>query len=330
MLKIEAQTRWLRNEELLDILLFPNSHEISPQPCLLTGPPQSGDLFLFDKSITPKWRRDHHEWKKRKNGRLNEHHETLKMNHEKVMTVCYAHSAEDEGFHRRAYWLLQRKDIVLVHYRQIDDFEDNQLDPLEEVYADELRSNISQLNEKISRIELRQNQNMHEKMESIHRSQQIILLDQMLKVSQLQASHSEESLIALLMKFMTNSRHRQESFLFFLQQAGDALAPTNALKFLFCMSKQDGSFPFLQKQLNLAEDQIRVLHSCQPETQQVFSDLIQIEQRISNITRDHELYLKELGTFLDACACVMTPKQLANFFITIEKNRATFSSIFLV
>ncbi|RXH71603.1 hypothetical protein DVH24_025104 [Malus domestica] len=72
----EAQTRWLKPAEVLFILQNHEKYKIAPEP---PQQPSSGSLFLFNKRILRFFRRDGHQWRKKKDGRtVGEAHERLK------------------------------------------------------------------------------------------------------------------------------------------------------------------------------------------------------------------------------------------------------------
>lgn len=84
--------------------------------------PLSGSLFLFDRKILRYFRKDGHNWRKKKDGKtIKEAHEKLKAGSIDVLHCYYAHGEENENFQRRTYWLLEEDftHIVLVHYLEI-------------------------------------------------------------------------------------------------------------------------------------------------------------------------------------------------------------------
>nr|CAB3455006.1 unnamed protein product [Digitaria exilis] len=81
-----------------------------------------GSLFLFDRKILRYFRKDGHNWRKKKDGKtVKEAHEKLKVGSVDVLHCYYAHGEENENFQRRTYWLLEEgfMNIVLVHYLEI-------------------------------------------------------------------------------------------------------------------------------------------------------------------------------------------------------------------
>ena len=73
-----------------------------------------------------RYRRDGYCWKKRKDGKTTrEDHMKLKVQGIECIYGCYVHSAILPTFHRRCYWLLQNPDIVLVHYLNVPNNDDN-------------------------------------------------------------------------------------------------------------------------------------------------------------------------------------------------------------
>ncbi|XP_043708894.1 calmodulin-binding transcription activator 5 isoform X2 [Telopea speciosissima] len=114
----EATTRWLRPNEIHAILFNHNYFSIRVKPVNL---PPSGTIVLFDRTMLRNFRKDGHNWKKKKDGKtVKEAHEHLKVGNEERIHVYYAHGQDNPNFVRRCYWLLDKKQehIVLVHYRE--------------------------------------------------------------------------------------------------------------------------------------------------------------------------------------------------------------------
>lgn len=115
----EAQTRWLKPPEVLSILQNHEKYHINqhaPQK------PPSGALFLFNKRVLRFFRKDGHNWRKKRDGRnVGEAHERLKVGNAEALNCYYAHGEENPNFQRRSYWMLDQayEHIVLVHYRDI-------------------------------------------------------------------------------------------------------------------------------------------------------------------------------------------------------------------
>ncbi|XP_042441133.1 calmodulin-binding transcription activator CBT-like isoform X1 [Zingiber officinale] len=118
-----ASTRWFRPNEVHAILSNYTLTKIQPQPI---DNPSNGRVLLFDRKMLRNFRKDGHNWKKKKDGKtVQEAHEKLKIGNEDRIHVYYARSEDDPNFYRRCYWLLDKslERIVLVHYRQTS--EDN-------------------------------------------------------------------------------------------------------------------------------------------------------------------------------------------------------------
>ncbi|RWR89892.1 calmodulin-binding transcription activator 3-like protein isoform X1 [Cinnamomum micranthum f. kanehirae] len=116
---LEAQSRWLRPPEICEILRNYHKFRIAPEP---PNKPPSGSLFLFDRKVLRYFRKDGHNWRKKKDGKtVKEAHERLKAGSVDVLHCYYAHGEENENFQRRSYWLLEEDlmHIVLVHYREV-------------------------------------------------------------------------------------------------------------------------------------------------------------------------------------------------------------------
>ncbi|KAL2343063.1 hypothetical protein Fmac_004348 [Flemingia macrophylla] len=118
-IQLEAQHRWLRPAEICEILSNHKKFRIAPEPAHM---PPSGSLFLFDRKVLRYFRKDGHNWRKKKDGKtVREAHERLKAGSVDVLHCYYAHGEENENFRRRTYWMLEQElsHIVLVHYRQV-------------------------------------------------------------------------------------------------------------------------------------------------------------------------------------------------------------------
>lgn len=115
----EAQYRWLKPAEVLYILQNHESCQLTQQP---PQRPSSGSLFLFNKRVLRFFRRDGHNWRKKKDQRtVGEAHERLKVGNVEKLNCYYAHGEDNPNFQRRSYWMLDPAcdHIVLVHYRDI-------------------------------------------------------------------------------------------------------------------------------------------------------------------------------------------------------------------
>ncbi|XP_022763687.1 calmodulin-binding transcription activator 2-like isoform X2 [Durio zibethinus] len=116
---LEAQHRWLRPAEICEILRnYQKFHIASESP----NRPPSGSLFLFDRKVLRYFRKDGHNWRKKKDGKtVKEAHEKLKVGSIDMLHCYYAHGEENENFQRRSYWMLEEDlmHIVFVHYLEV-------------------------------------------------------------------------------------------------------------------------------------------------------------------------------------------------------------------
>ncbi|KAL9272396.1 Calmodulin-binding transcription activator 3-like protein [Drosera capensis] len=115
----EAQHRWLRPAEICEILRNFGTFQISSEA---PNRPPSGSLFLFDRKVLRYFRKDGHNWRKKKDGKtVKEAHEKLKVGSIDVLHCYYAHGEENENFQRRSYWLLEKdfEHVVFVHYLEV-------------------------------------------------------------------------------------------------------------------------------------------------------------------------------------------------------------------
>ncbi|XP_058192814.1 calmodulin-binding transcription activator 4-like [Rhododendron vialii] len=117
----EAQIRWLKPAEVLFILHNYKEDQLTHRPL---QKPASGSLFLFNKRVLRFFRKDGHNWRKKKDGRtVGEAHERLKVGNIEALNCYYAHGEQNSKFQRRSYWMLDPayEHIVLVHYREISE-----------------------------------------------------------------------------------------------------------------------------------------------------------------------------------------------------------------
>ncbi|KAL4579748.1 hypothetical protein LXL04_015913 [Taraxacum kok-saghyz] len=74
---LEAQHRWLRPAEICEILRNYTKFRIASEP---GNRPPNGSLFLFDRKVLRYFRKDGHNWRKKKDGKtVKEAHERLKV-----------------------------------------------------------------------------------------------------------------------------------------------------------------------------------------------------------------------------------------------------------
>ncbi|KAK7264692.1 hypothetical protein RJT34_32302 [Clitoria ternatea] len=126
----EAKTRWLRPNEIHALLCNHKNFTINVKPVNL---PKSGTIVLFDRKMLRNFRKDGHNWKKKKDGKtVKEAHEHLKVGNEERIHVYYAHGQDNSNFVRRCYWLLDKslEHIVLVHYRETQEVQSSPFTPV--------------------------------------------------------------------------------------------------------------------------------------------------------------------------------------------------------
>ncbi|PON93224.1 Notch [Trema orientale] len=126
----EATTRWLRPNEIHAMLCNYRYFTIHVKPVNL---PKSGTIVLFDRKMLRNFRKDGHNWKKKKDGKtVKEAHEHLKVGNEERIHVYYAHGQDYPTFVRRCYWLLDKslEHIVLVHYRETQEVQGSPVTPV--------------------------------------------------------------------------------------------------------------------------------------------------------------------------------------------------------
>jgi hypothetical protein len=120
--------QWYTNEEIYNILMQCNclndkdKASISFSLCKdVIQLPNNGSVFFYDRRVVKNFKKDGFVWKRRKTGGINSVREDrmyLKVNGVDSIYGCYSHSSIMSTFHRRCYWLVEKPDIVLVHYLQ--------------------------------------------------------------------------------------------------------------------------------------------------------------------------------------------------------------------
>ncbi|KAJ6720977.1 CALMODULIN-BINDING TRANSCRIPTION ACTIVATOR CAMTA [Salix viminalis] len=126
----ESRTRWLRPNEIHAMLCNYKYFTINVKPVYL---PESGKIVLFDRKMLRNFRKDGHNWKKKKDGKtVKEAHEHLKVGNVERIHVYYAHGQDNQTFVRRCYWLLDKslEHIVLVHYRETQELQGSPATPV--------------------------------------------------------------------------------------------------------------------------------------------------------------------------------------------------------
>lgn len=73
---LEAKHRWLRPAEICEILKNYDKFSIASEPANM---PPSGSLFLYDRKVVRYFRKDGHNWRKKKGKAVKEAHERLKV-----------------------------------------------------------------------------------------------------------------------------------------------------------------------------------------------------------------------------------------------------------
>ncbi|KAI3977742.1 hypothetical protein MKX01_014318 [Papaver californicum] len=126
----DAKKRWFWPNEVYAILSNYRCFEIHHKPLNL---PKGGTIVLYDRKMLRTFRKDGHNWRKKKDGKaVQEAHEHLKVGHEERIHVYYAHGLDNPNLARRSYWLLDKKqeDIVFVHYRELEQVQSSPITPL--------------------------------------------------------------------------------------------------------------------------------------------------------------------------------------------------------
>ena len=112
-----AASRWLKNDEVHDLLTNGVSRYGFALQTSLPRTPGSGSLLFYSKQTCKNFRTDGHQWRTKKNGKsLQETHEKLKV-HGKYQLVAYYSTNAEGTLQRRVYSLIEDKERVLVHYR---------------------------------------------------------------------------------------------------------------------------------------------------------------------------------------------------------------------
>ncbi|VAH45661.1 unnamed protein product [Triticum turgidum subsp. durum] len=111
-LKAEAASRWFRPNEIYAVLANHERFKVHAQPI---DKPVSGAIVLYDRKVVRNFRKDGHNWKKKKDGKtVQEAHEKLKIGNEERVHVYYARGEDNPNFFRRCYWLLDKLNLVNI------------------------------------------------------------------------------------------------------------------------------------------------------------------------------------------------------------------------
>ncbi|XP_062006848.1 calmodulin-binding transcription activator 3-like [Rosa rugosa] len=140
---LQAKHRWLRPKEIFEILQNNEKYHISSE---LANTPPGGSLFLFNKKRLRNFRKDGHNWRKRKDGKtVTEGNEKLKVGNVNVLHCYYAHGEENKNFQRRIYSMIEGdlSHIVLVHYREVKTSEGSSNWPMDQSLQSHAEYNIT-------------------------------------------------------------------------------------------------------------------------------------------------------------------------------------------
>ncbi|KAI3903702.1 hypothetical protein MKW98_032356 [Papaver atlanticum] len=115
----DAKERWFRPHEVHAILSNYRCFEIHRKPVNL---PKGGTIVLYDRKKLRTFRKDGHNWRKKKDGKtVQEAHAHLKVGREERIHVYYAHGLDNPNL---------AQDIVFVHYRELGQVQSSPITPL--------------------------------------------------------------------------------------------------------------------------------------------------------------------------------------------------------
>ncbi|KAJ0097257.1 hypothetical protein Patl1_27213 [Pistacia atlantica] len=84
--------------------------------------PPSGSFFAIKKHMMRDFKKDGHNWTKKKDGKLVQaSYERLKVGNVEMVQCIYVHGQDNGNFQRRIYWMLDQEplDIALFHYLEV-------------------------------------------------------------------------------------------------------------------------------------------------------------------------------------------------------------------
>ncbi|KAJ0097262.1 hypothetical protein Patl1_27215 [Pistacia atlantica] len=83
--------------------------------------PPSGSFFAIKRHMMRDFKKDGHNWTKKKNGKtVQEANRILKVGNVKMLRCFYVHGQDNDNFQRRIYYMLQGPvDIALFHYLEV-------------------------------------------------------------------------------------------------------------------------------------------------------------------------------------------------------------------
>lgn len=119
---LQTSSKWLQPSHIEYILLNYNDLGFILQSAPAIHP-QSGQIFIFNRENTKKFKHDRINWIKRKGlNRVQETYQSIKVNGIEKIQGVYCRSADNPNFQRRIYRLASEKSsLVLVHYRDCAD-----------------------------------------------------------------------------------------------------------------------------------------------------------------------------------------------------------------
>ncbi|XP_031268124.1 calmodulin-binding transcription activator 2-like [Pistacia vera] len=106
-LRKEAQHRWFNAAEIHDMFAKYERHDI-----VITERqerPPSGSFFAIKRHMMRDFKKDGHNWTKKKNGKtVQEANRILKVGNVKMLRCFYVHGQDNDNFQRRIYWMLDQ------------------------------------------------------------------------------------------------------------------------------------------------------------------------------------------------------------------------------
>ncbi|KAJ0039513.1 hypothetical protein Pint_26562 [Pistacia integerrima] len=119
-LRKEAQHRWFNTAEIHDMFTKYEWYDM-----VITERqerPPSGSFFAIKKDMMRDFKKDGHNWTKKKDGKLVQaSYERLKVGNVEMLQCIYVHGQDNGNFQRRIYWMLDQEplDIALFHYLEV-------------------------------------------------------------------------------------------------------------------------------------------------------------------------------------------------------------------
>lgn len=138
----------------------------------------------------------------------------------------------------------------------------------------------------------------------------------------------QRELTFAIQKFVENSRARQASVDIYLEKATDALAPGLQVKFVLWGLDQNEDFytqpglwqSLMLKEVGVTEEQMIRIKAHREAIHQERQMLAHCEKSLRELRNNVQVHTTSLNRKMDALQSILSPWQLAKFYVWVEKN----------